>query len=71
MLPSERLAHDSGAKQYVLPAGSTAYLGAVGKDDLANQLRAANEKEGVISAYQVVEEKPTGACAVIITGHDR
>ncbi|ORY91483.1 carbohydrate kinase PfkB [Leucosporidium creatinivorum] len=59
------------AAQYVLPAGSTAYLGAVGKDDLANQLRAANEKEGVISAYQVVEDKPTGACAVIITGHDR
>ncbi|SGZ27555.1 BQ5605_C026g10122 [Microbotryum silenes-dioicae] len=57
--------------QYVLPNNSTAYLGAVGKDDLADQLRAANEKEGLASYYQVVEDKPTGACAVIITGHDR
>ncbi|GAA5882030.1 hypothetical protein JCM16303_005567 [Sporobolomyces ruberrimus] len=57
--------------QYVLPEGSTAYLGAVGSDSLADQLRAANDKEGLKSAYQVVEDKPTGACAVIITGHDR
>ncbi|BGP14899.1 adenosine kinase [Rhodosporidiobolus nylandii] len=59
------------AAQYVLPAGSTAYLGAVGSDSLADQLRAANDKEGLQSAYQVVEDKPTGACAVVITGHDR
>ena len=57
--------------QYVLPAGSTAYIGAVGKDALADQLRAANEKEGLYSAYQVVSSAPTGACAVIITGHHR
>ncbi|KAK4056628.1 adenosine kinase [Microbotryomycetes sp. JL221] len=57
--------------QYVLPEGSTAYLGAVGKDDLADQLRSANDREGVYSAYQVVEDKPTGACAVIITGANR
>ncbi|GAA5844676.1 hypothetical protein JCM3766R1_005985 [Sporobolomyces carnicolor] len=57
--------------QYVLPEGSTAYLGAVGADSLADQLRAANDKEGLHSAYQVVEDKPTGACAVVITGHDR
>ncbi|GAA5861812.1 hypothetical protein JCM8547_008560 [Rhodosporidiobolus lusitaniae] len=57
--------------QYVLPENSTAYLGAVGSDSLADQLRAANEKEGLYSAYQVVEDKPTGACAVVITGHDR
>ncbi|GAA5945192.1 hypothetical protein JCM3775_003692 [Rhodotorula graminis] len=57
--------------QYVLPEGSTAYLGAVGSDKLADQLRAANDKEGLHSAYQVVDDKPTGACAVIITGHDR
>ncbi|GAA6029578.1 hypothetical protein JCM8097_000947 [Rhodosporidiobolus ruineniae] len=59
------------AAQYVLPANSTAYLGAVGADSLADQLRAANDKEGLQSAYQVVEGKPTGACAVVITGHDR
>ncbi|KAL8291740.1 hypothetical protein RQP46_001998 [Phenoliferia psychrophenolica] len=59
------------AAQYVMPAGSTAYLGAVGTDDLAKQLTAANDKEGLISAYQVVPDLPTGACAVVITGHDR
>lgn len=57
--------------QYVLPANSTAYFGAVGDDDLADQLRAANDKEGLHSAYQVVKGTPTGSCAVIITGHDR
>ncbi|GJN89910.1 hypothetical protein Rhopal_002899-T1 [Rhodotorula paludigena] len=57
--------------QYVLPPNSTAYLGCVGADALADQLRAANEKEGLQSAYQVVEDKPTGACAVIITDHNR
>lgn len=59
------------AHQYVLPDRATAYLGAVGSDALAEQLRAANAKEGLISAYQVVPEQPTGACAVVITGHDR
>lgn len=57
--------------QYVLPANSTAYLGCVGDDDLANQLRAANDKEGLHSAYQVDKENATGSCAVVITGHDR
>lgn len=57
--------------QYVLPPKSTAYLGCVGDDDLANQLRAANEREGLRSAYQVEKSLPTGSCAVVITGHDR
>lgn len=57
--------------QYVLPEGSTIYLGAVGKDNLADQLRTANKKEGLKELYQVVDDKPTGACAVVITGHDR
>jgi adenosine kinase len=55
----------------VLPAGSTGYLGAVGSDALAEQLLAANTKEGLLRAYQVCTDLPTGACAVIITGHDR
>ncbi|WFD33271.1 adenosine kinase [Malassezia cuniculi] len=59
------------AAQYVLPEGSTAYLGAVGNDDLAKQLRAANDREGLQSVYQITETTPTGSCAVIITGHDR
>lgn len=57
--------------QYVLPDNSTAYIGAVGKDALADQLRAANDREGLYSAYQVVEDAPTGACAVVLSGHNR
>lgn len=59
------------SSQYVLPDNSTAYVGCVGKDALADQLRAANEKEGLYSAYQVVDDAPTGACAVVLTGHHR
>lgn len=49
-----------------------AYLGSVGDDELMKTLKAANEAEGVVSAYQV-QPSPieTGACAVIISGHDR
>ena len=57
--------------QYVLPANSTAYLGCVGKDDLAKQLQAANDKEGLKSIYQFSDDQPTGFCAVVITGHNR
>lgn len=59
------------AAAYVLPAKHVAYIGSVGKDQLADQLRAANDKEGVQSAYQVHEDTRTGACAVVITGHHR
>ncbi|GAC74053.1 possible pfkB family carbohydrate kinase [Moesziomyces antarcticus T-34] len=57
--------------QYVLPPNSTAYLGCVGKDDLAKQLQAANDKEGLKSIYQFSDDAPTGSCAVVITGHNR
>ncbi|TIB74861.1 hypothetical protein E3Q23_02555 [Wallemia mellicola] len=59
------------AASYVLPEGSVVYTGAVGNDNFAKTLREANEKEGVESAYQVVEGTSTGACCVLITGHDR
>lgn len=61
------------AAQYALPPKSTAYIGCVGNDDLADQLRAANDKEGLHSAYQVLPRgaDSTGACAVVITGHNR
>jgi len=87
----------------VLPKKHVVYVGAVGKDQLADQLRAANDKvslmtgspatkaieingnlrslhahtsssvrqEGVESAYQIHSDEKTGACAVVITGHDR
>jgi len=57
--------------QYVLPPKSVVYTGAVGDDDLAHQLRAANQKEDVESSYFVVNGENTGACAVILTGHHR
>ncbi|KZT54680.1 adenosine kinase [Calocera cornea HHB12733] len=59
------------AAAYVLPEKSVVYTGAVGDDELAEQLRTANGKEGVESAYQVVKGQRTGACAVVITGHHR
>lgn len=58
--------------QYVLPANSVAYIGSVGDDDLKNTLQKANEAEGVLSAYQIQPPpSKTGACAVILSNHDR
>ena len=47
------------------------YVGAVGDDDLAEQLKGANKREGLDQVYQVKKGEKTGACAVIITGHSR
>jgi len=56
---------------YVLPPKSVVYVGAVGDDDLAEQLKEANKREGLDQVYQVKKGEKTGACAVIITGHSR
>ncbi|KAJ7045073.1 Ribokinase-like protein [Mycena alexandri] len=56
---------------YVLPPDSVVYAGCVGDDDLAEQLKAANKREGLREVYQVKKGEKTGACAVIITGHER
>ncbi|KIY50499.1 adenosine kinase [Fistulina hepatica ATCC 64428] len=56
---------------YCLPPKSVVYTGCVGADDFAEQLRAANKREGVDQVYLVTKEENTGACAVIITGHHR
>nr|O93919.1 RecName: Full=Adenosine kinase [Schizophyllum commune]AAC69199.1 adenosine kinase [Schizophyllum commune] len=56
---------------YCLPPKSVVYTGCVGDDDLAEQLKAANKREGLDEAYLVKKGEKTGACAVIITGHDR
>ncbi|KAJ7757572.1 Ribokinase-like protein [Mycena metata] len=56
---------------YVLPPDSVVYTGCVGDDDLAEQLKAANKREGLREVYQVKKDAKTGACAVIITGHHR
>ncbi|KIK29972.1 hypothetical protein PISMIDRAFT_671957 [Pisolithus microcarpus 441] len=56
---------------YVLPPDSVVYTGCVGDDDLAEQLRAANKREGLHERYLVKKGEKTGACAVVLTGHDR
>jgi len=56
---------------YMLPPNSVIYLGAVGKDKEADQLRDACTKAGVRTEYYVDEKEPTGKCGVVITGHDR
>jgi adenosine kinase len=56
---------------YILPPGSVVYTGAVGDDDLAEQLKEANKREGLDQVYQVKKGEKTGACAVVITGHYR
>jgi adenosine kinase len=57
--------------QYCLPPNSVVYTGCVGDDELAEQLKAANRREGLAEAYLVKKGEKTGACAVVITGHDR
>ncbi|KAI0937363.1 hypothetical protein AcW1_001363 [Taiwanofungus camphoratus] len=56
---------------YVLPPGSVVYTGCVGDDELAEQLKAANKREGLDQVYLVKKGEKTGACAVVITGHHR
>ncbi|GLB43540.1 putative adenosine kinase [Lyophyllum shimeji] len=56
---------------YCLPPRSVVFTGCVGNDHFAEQLRAANKREGLDEVYQVKEGEKTGACAVIITGHHR
>jgi adenosine kinase len=56
---------------YVLPPNSVVYTGCVGDDDLAEQLKAANKREGLQDIYYVKKGEKTGACAVVITGHHR
>ena len=57
--------------QYILPADSVVYVGCVGADKYAEQLRAKNAEAGVRSLYLVNDKQPTGRCGVIITGQNR
>lgn len=55
----------------MLPPNSVVYAGCVGDDKLAEQLKAANKKEGLTDLYLVKKGEETGACVVVITGQDR
>lgn len=50
---------------------STAYMGCVGKDDFADKMRAACEKDGVVASYMVDSATPTGTCATLINEKER
>jgi len=55
----------------LLPIGSVVYVGAVGADDFADKLLKENEEWSVKCVYQVVPDKPTGACVCVLSGHNR
>merc|ERR1719258_694309 len=50
--------------------GVTSYMGCVGKDDVAETMRACCKKDGVNAVYMECD-KPTGKCAVCVTGVER
>ncbi|KAL8736973.1 MAG: hypothetical protein Q9181_002141 [Wetmoreana brouardii] len=57
--------------QYILPPSSVLYIGCVGRDDYASQLRSACDKAGLRVEYRVDDTQPTGRCGVIINGSNR
>ncbi|KAJ2060154.1 adenosine kinase [Coemansia sp. S146] len=57
--------------QLLLPADSAVFVGAVGEDDYAQKLKGAAEKAGLRTNYMVNKDKPTGTCALLITGPNR
>ncbi|KAL8927933.1 MAG: hypothetical protein Q9208_002008 [Pyrenodesmia sp. 3 TL-2023] len=57
--------------QYILPPSSVLFIGCVGRDDYAEQLRSACAAAGVRVEYRVDETQPTGRCGVLINGSNR
>jgi len=57
--------------QWLLAPGSTTYIGAVGKDSHAEQLRKSASADGVQTHYYEDEKTPTGTCAVLINNKER
>ncbi|KAH8554822.1 Ribokinase-like protein [Umbelopsis sp. PMI_123] len=57
--------------QYLLPPNSTVYMGCVSNDHYADQMKKAAAADGLETKYQIVDDVPTGTCAVLITGQDR
>lgn len=51
--------------------GATSFIGSVGKDAFADQLKAAALGSGVNAHYFVTEKVPTGTCAVLVKGGER
>jgi len=57
--------------QWMLQQRASSYMGCVGKDDYAEKMRAACEKDGVSCLYLVDETTPTGVCACCIVDKER
>lgn len=57
--------------QWMLKAGSTAYMGAVGSDAFGEQLERCAGEDGVKVHYMKNPEVPTGTCAVLVNTSER
>ncbi|KAI4095632.1 MAG: hypothetical protein LQ344_001563 [Seirophora lacunosa] len=57
--------------QYILPPSTVLYIGCVGQDDYAAQLRSACAAAGLRVEYRVDDTQPTGRCGVLINGSNR
>lgn len=51
--------------------GFSSYIGCVGNDAFGAQLKAAAEKDGVTTLYDIATAAPTGTCAVLIHDQER
>ena len=50
---------------------ATAYMGCVGKDGFADEMKKACLADGVNANYMVDEATPTGTCGVLVNGGER
>lgn len=47
------------------------FMGAVGSDDFARQMKEKAHEDGVNAVYQVFPDTPTGTCACLINNHGK
>jgi adenosine kinase len=52
-------------------ANAFGYFGSVGRDANADILTKSTRDAGVFMHTSTTAEKPTGTCAVLVTGHER
>jgi hypothetical protein len=52
-------------------AGSSAFMGCIGKDEFGSQLANCAKEDGVYTHYMIDEATPTGTCAVLVSGGER
>ncbi|KAJ2848952.1 adenosine kinase [Coemansia brasiliensis] len=71
LLPGGSAQNTLRGVQLLLPEDSAVFFGAVGKDENAAKLKAAADKAKLRTNYMVNPEKPTGTCALLITGKHR